>query len=75
MLFLGVTLSLLKPSFRQTGGLHINDIDIYEGAASLEKNPFGHLEESPSRPKYILKPLERRNPSPAKIREVGWGAG
>ena len=49
--------------------------DIYKGDAYLEKNPSWHVEESPFKARYILKLLEQNNLSPARICEVGCGAG
>jgi SAM-dependent methyltransferase len=49
--------------------------DIYKGEAYLEKNPSWHVEESPFKAKYILKLLEQNDLSPARICEVGCGAG
>ncbi len=49
--------------------------DIYRDGKYLEAHPAWHAEESPFKAKYILSLLKRNGLAPARICEVGAGAG
>ena len=49
--------------------------EMYTRGEYLQKNPTGHLEDSPWKAVQVFRMIQRRNLAPKSICEVGCGAG
>ena len=54
---------------------YLNDTSIYDNAEYLAHNPSWHVEDSPWKAAKIWEILDRNSIKPARIAEVGCGAG